>query len=99
MDEHKIGECVDVEKHVTATNLAEFAMARWFGIKILNLVIALENFKCIFLHYGDDRHGSATNIRAVCAKTVMNLKGRLAVFKADRIVGTAAPARDRKSVV
>lgn len=91
MDEHKIGESVNIEKHVTATNFAKFAMARWLGIEILNFVIALRNFKRDLLHYSNDGYGSATDIGAVCAKTVMNLIGRLAEFKTNRIVRAAAP--------
>ncbi len=93
MDENKIGKCVNIEKHVAAAYLAEFAMARWLGIEALNFIIALENVERAPFHDRNDRHGSTADIRAVCAKAVMNLKGRLGVLKANRIINASAFTR------
>jgi len=64
MDENKIGKCVNIEKHVAAAYLAEFAMARWLGIEALNFIIALENLERAPFHDRNDRHGSTADIRA-----------------------------------
>lgn len=91
MDEYIIREGVNIEKHVAATNHAESAMARWLSIKILNFIIALKNLERPSFYYSNDGHGSATNIRAVCTKAVMNFKRRFAVFKTNWVVSAPTP--------
>ncbi|MNP69374.1 hypothetical protein D3C76_1654590 [compost metagenome] len=81
-----------MQVHVAAALGAEVAVAAGLGVVALELAFVGGDLEGALVHHRDDRHGAATDIGAVGAQAVMQLRWPGRVLVAHGVLVAAATA-------